>query len=271
MLSYPLVQPIALFLLQAAVVFVGVIGLLIALRRRLGAPPVLWGLGALAFILSQAGRSVFLVGLTLLSNALRLDFGAEGNFWSNVVILSFSAGLFEEPARYVVLRLMARERRDWADAVMFGAGHGGIEAILLVGIGSGIVNSMLLLSAPILLSVMPADQARETQQLLDTLRGVGADVILASLIERALAIAIHIGLSVMVMRTLATRRSAWLIVAIVAHGVYNLVGIAAQRWWGVWGAEAVIALCAMTALAAAAWLRARWSLPQSASAENTAL
>jgi uncharacterized membrane protein YhfC len=45
--------------------------------------------------------------------------------------LGLSAGFFEESARYVVYRWWARDARTWSQGLMLGAGHGGIESILL--------------------------------------------------------------------------------------------------------------------------------------------
>ncbi len=47
------------------------------------------------------------------------------------VFLGLSAGLFEELSRYAMYRWWAKDARSWGKGLLAGAGHGGIEAILL--------------------------------------------------------------------------------------------------------------------------------------------
>lgn len=243
---------ILLFAAQAIVVFAGVIALAIVLHRRLPAPWRAWVWGALTFVASQVARLPILIGLTVLSQMLGLDFGQEGNFWFNAAVLSFSAGLFEEMARYVVLRFLARDVRGWNGAVMFGAGHGGIEAILIVGIGSGIVNSYLLLNADVLLAQTRAAAPAAADQLqaqIEALRGVSAGIIAASLIERVFAIMLHIGLSVMVMRAVEGDGFKWVLAAIAIHAAANFAAVTAQRFGGIVVAEVIVAVFGLAVLA----------------------
>ncbi len=241
-----------LFTLQALLIFAGVIALAIVLRRRLPAHWRAWVWGALAFVVSQAVRLPLLISLTLISQALRWDFGQEGNFWSNVIILSLTAGLFEETARYAVLRFLAKDVRGWQDAVMFGAGHGGIEAVLLVGIGAGVTNAYLLLNADTLLAQVRAlspEQAGALEAQLAALRNVNVGVIAASLIERVFAITLHIGLSVMVMRAVEDNRFEWVLAAMGIHALANLLAVTAQRFGGVVVAEVIVGVIALAMLA----------------------
>jgi uncharacterized membrane protein YhfC len=243
-------NPIPLFTLQALLVVTGVAALAIWLHRRLPASWRAWVWGALTFVVSQAVRLPVLIGLTALSQALGLNFGQEGNFWLNAVVLSLSAGLFEESARYLVLRFLARDVRGWNDAVMFGAGHGGIEAILIVG-GSAVSNVFLLANADALLaqtSAMAPAQAGQLQAQIETLRGVGADLIAASLIERAFALMLHIGLTVMVMRAVQGGGLKWVAAAIAVHAAANLAAVSVQRFAGIVAAEVVVGVFGLAML-----------------------
>src|SRR5690349_751204 len=47
---------------------------------------------------------------------------------------AFTAALFEEGGRYIGYRLLLRDAWTMRVAVMYGLGHGGLEAILLVGL-----------------------------------------------------------------------------------------------------------------------------------------
>jgi len=95
---------------------------------------VAWG--GLTFLVAQALRLPALTLLTFAARSTGLALDAEGEFALNLAVLSLSAGLFEEFSRYGVMRWGASHVREPREATMFGAGHGGVEAILLVGIGS---------------------------------------------------------------------------------------------------------------------------------------
>ena len=47
------------------------------------------------------------------------------------VFYGLSAGLFEEIARYLTYRFWLKDSQNWKSGLMFGAGHGGIEAMIL--------------------------------------------------------------------------------------------------------------------------------------------
>ena len=103
------------------------------LARKTKAPWLLFGIGAMTFIGSQVVHLPLNTGLTLLFKAIWPSTQPQG--WHipfNAVVLGLTAGLCEETARYVGYRWLAKKARYWRDALMLGAGHGGIEAILVV-------------------------------------------------------------------------------------------------------------------------------------------
>lgn len=240
-----------LFVAQGSIVLIGVIVLAIVLHRRLPALWRSWVWGAIAFIASQLVRMPLLIVLTTVSRALGWNFGQDGNFWFNWAVLSLTSGLFEESARFLVLRFLGKETRGWRGAVMFGAGHGGIEAILLVAL-TAFSNAFVLMNADTLLAqtqaAAPASMPALTQQI-DMLRTVNIGVIGASLIERVFAIMLHIGLTVMVMQAVEGRGMKWLLLAMLIHAAANGVTLIVQRAFGIAGAEVTVAIFGLAMLA----------------------
>ena len=57
----------------------------------------------------------------------------QGNIWLYAFYAGLMAGVFEECGRWLAFKLSLRWSRGPGDALMYGAGHGGIEAILLAG------------------------------------------------------------------------------------------------------------------------------------------
>ncbi|MFB1052088.1 YhfC family glutamic-type intramembrane protease [Paraliobacillus sp. JSM ZJ581] len=119
---------------------------------------------------------------------------------SHAILVGLSAGVFEEIARFILIYLLMKQR-DRKSGFLFGAGHGGIEAILLVGINA----------FSILFSV--------------TAHAYNLDFFIGG-IERFFAILLHIGLSIIVLNAVVQKKFLYVILAILIHGVVNaLAGI----------------------------------------------
>ena len=71
----------------------------------------------------------------------------SGNlFFSAVIIGGLTAGLFEECGRYLGFRFILPKELSWKNGLAYGLGHGGIEAIILVGLTyiNNIVISLMI-------------------------------------------------------------------------------------------------------------------------------
>jgi uncharacterized membrane protein YhfC len=177
------------------------------LRKKLQVPMKVWGVGALAFVVSQVVHLPLNWALGMLGTPRAL-----GLLPLPLLALAagLSAGLCEELARYAAMRWLLKKHRGWASGVQYGAGHGGIEAIVLgVLVGASLVGVFI---APWLESSTP-DVAISLAEYWHTpwyLPIYGG-------IERVSAIACHIGMSVLVMRAVTHRRVSYLAAAIGVH------------------------------------------------------
>lgn len=116
------------------------------------------------------------------------------------VLLGLSAGVAEELARYAAMRFLMKAR-DWQSGFLFGMGHGGMEAILFVGI-----NALFLLFSP----------EATTYGSAFLIGGV----------ERFFAIMLHVGLSFIVMRSVSEKKFRYTLFAVLIHGLADaLVGL----------------------------------------------
>ena len=90
-----------------------------------------WALGAVGFVVSQ-----LLVRASILSALQGMswftDF-SENHVFLYTFTLAFTAGLFELAGRFVVAKLLSRNL-NYKRSLAAGLGHGGIEAMILVGI-----------------------------------------------------------------------------------------------------------------------------------------
>lgn len=176
-----------LFLILVTMV-IPALGAVYALYKRSLIPFVL---GALAFTISQV-----LIRLPLLNwiseHSVTYQLWSVTQPFLIVAILSFSAGIFEELARWLAMRYVMRQR-DLKAGLAFGIGHGGIEAFLIVGL-------------PVLLSSNLMMQA--------------ADYYLSGF-ERLCAMTVHICLSLIVLTAVKKGKLVYVLYAILFHGLIN--------------------------------------------------
>ncbi len=134
----------------------------------------------------------------------------------NAIFLSLSAALFEECGRYIVMRLFMKKRLTCADGIAFGVGHGGVEAILFVGI-----NSLIT--------------------LIVAFNSVNPSLMMAGGFERLFAMTSHIAWSLMVLKSVRYKKVIWLIIPIVLHTAMNASAVVTQySRFSIWVTEGIL-------------------------------
>ena len=98
------------------------------------------------------GAAIFLVFALILEQILHmlvLKPSVDGQIvllnqspWLYVLYGVLAAGIFEETGRLLAFYSMKRKYKDVGTAVSYGIGHGGFEAIVVVGLG--MVNAIIL-------------------------------------------------------------------------------------------------------------------------------
>ncbi len=145
---------------------------------------------------------------------------------SYILFFASSAALFEETARYLAFVLLLKEKQVWKCGIAFGIGHGGIEAVMLVGITyiNNIALSFMINSGTFYINLQNKLDNEAAGQIYKALTQTSADTFLAAGIERALTIIVHIALSVMILEgIIRSRRLLFYFAAIIAHTVLNYV------------------------------------------------
>jgi len=179
------------------------------LTRRLGTSWKTWFVGALMFIVSliRIPLNTFVSQLVLSSPNSPITFSLL------VLIPSLTAGLFEETARYVGFRYLIKDD-TYEKGLMYGAGHGGIESILIVGV-SVLSVGVILFTSP---EVLPPGQ-------LEAILATPAYLPLVGLYERLMVMIIQIGLSIMVLESVRRKDARHLLAAIGIHALLNFMSI----------------------------------------------
>lgn len=206
--------------------------------------------GAITFVLAQLIRLSLLQGLSLLLNPVARSWEPALLTWLNGALLVLTSGLFEEGARWLMIRRFARNVRSWREGVMFGIGHGGIEALLFVG-GSVVSALVLSLSAPTVLAQLeqlPPEQAAAVQTQLDALNALRWWEPLLGAWERVPAMVFHIGATLLVLLGLLRSDRRLLLAAMILHIGFNAIAVVMLQFTGIILTELAITLAALLPL-----------------------
>ncbi len=235
--------------------------LVIILSKHLKVDPHYAGYGALIFFLFQIITRIPLV--QVLGGVLAPTLKASSVallLW--LIALSLTAGLFEEVGRYVGYRwLMRKEQKTWEKALMYGAGHGGIESILLVGLSLGfsVLVGLVLLVVPG--NVLPASLQTQLGAQYASIAHQPGWLPLLGLWERLWTLPVHLALSVVVVQMFLRGQRRWLWFAIGAHALVDFVSVALPPLLGITGltsaflSEGFVAFFGLLALLVIRWLR----------------
>lgn len=209
----------------------------------------LYWIGATIFVLSQVFHIPFNIGLTYLFRRGFLPTPSES--WQpifNAVLLGLSAGVFEETARYSGYRWWAKDARSWSKGLLYGAGHGGIEAILVGGLVLLTFLQLAALRGQDLSAIVPDHQLGALQVQVAAYWSAAWYDSLLSTLERALTLPVQLCFSIIVLQVFVRRRAYWLLTAILWHAVIDALVVFAARAWGAYVSEAILAMFALVSI-----------------------
>ena len=216
------------------------IGLAIYLTRRWKLGWGLWFIGAGTFILSQVGHIPFNSAAgALLNRTAMVNWSKPNQLIFNAIFLGLSAGLFEELFRYGMFRWWAKDARSWQKGVLAGAGHGGVEAIIL---GILVLYSFMQLAAyrnVDLATIVPAAQLEVAQGQITTYWSATWYASLLGALERFFTIPVQIAFSVIVMQTFTRKQWFWVWLAVLYHALIDASVVYLLQPLGMYGVEAL--------------------------------
>lgn len=147
----------------------------------------------------------------------------NGSTAAFVLYGTVTAGVFEECGRYLVLKYILKKDRTRENAVMYGIGHGGIEILAVI-----LPAMVLSLVCAILFSTGTAAEAMDALKITEDSAAAALPTVQAAaafdyaamamnVIERLLAMLVHIGLSVVVFYGVRNAKKGFLPLAILLH------------------------------------------------------
>ena len=147
----------------------------------------------------------------------------NGNTIAFVLYGIIMAGVFEECGRYIVLKYIMKKNRTPENAVMYGIGHGGIEILAVL-----LPSMILYLVIAVLFSAGNIENALSTLNITEQTAAAALPSVEAAaafdyammamnVIERLLAMLLHIGLTVIVCYGIVNTKKIYLPAAIILH------------------------------------------------------
>ena len=209
---------------MAAMVFTALVALLLPIvlvvvlyiKKRISLLAVL--VGALVFVVFQ-----LLTRIPLLNMLATTPFyqAMSQNLLALALFLGLTAGLFESVGRYVAFRFFLKSRLQIKNGVAYGLGHGGIEAILLVGVAylNNLVVSVMINTGQFQ-AVAPTLGAR-AEAVRTALTDTSATLFLVPGLERMLTLIIQVALSLVVLFAVRDRKPLYLLYAILLHALVD--------------------------------------------------
>ncbi|MFA9380803.1 MAG: YhfC family intramembrane metalloprotease [Acetanaerobacterium sp.] len=219
--------------------------IVLCVKRKIHIIPVLVGAGVF-FVFQLVLRSPALQLAALFSPSFKQFVGTP---IMGGLFLGLTAGIFEEFGRYIGYRVALKKHTAWQDGLAFGIGHGGIEAIALVGLGS--VNNLLFSVAintgrwDSIATVLPAVTA---QQTYDALVQTPAYLFALGGIERLFAMTIQVAFSILVLYAIRKRDFQFVLLAVLLHLVVDAPVNLVKQQFGYIATELFVMLCAAAAL-----------------------
>jgi|SRR5581483_4456215 uncharacterized membrane protein YhfC len=216
------------------ILFPLVVAFLLARRYR-----VAWRFffyGALVFFLAQILTRIPLVQIAqfLLREPLQ---NSETFLYVWFVALAVTAGIFEEGGRYLGYRWLMKKDFTWAKGLMYGAGHGGLESMLLVGgLGIlGVVNIVTLSTMDFSTLNLPPEQLAQIEQARQQIAAWDWWLPLLGAYERFVTLFFQIAMSILVLQVFTRHAWRWLWIAIALHALVDLGAVILARQIGaVW-------------------------------------
>ncbi|MDD4502250.1 MAG: YhfC family glutamic-type intramembrane protease [Clostridia bacterium] len=176
--------------------------------------------GALGFIIPQLFIRIPILQL-LGTNQSVVQF-SEGNKYLFLLILAFSAGLFETTGRLIVLKVLSKNELSYYSSLGAGYGHGAAEAVGLIGLTY--VNNLIF---AVMINTGSLPTGDEYESIKETFLSTSSSLFYAAGIERILTVVFHIALTVLFAYMISKKKTlAGFILCVAIHTLLDFSVVA---------------------------------------------
>lgn len=219
---------IVFMVISCLIAFLVPVGLLLYFRIKKKAD-------ILPFFIGCAVMLIFAFVLEQLAHSLILGSAAGIIIQKNTLLYALygglMAGLFEETGRFVAFKtVLKRKQEKDQNALMYGAGHGGFEAIVILGLAmiNNIIYSVFLNTGhtEVITNTLSGDALTKVEMTFTELATIQSYQFLLGGVERLLAITLQISFSVLVWFAAKKKDKLYLYpVAVLMHLVVDSVAV----------------------------------------------
>lgn len=217
------------------------IALLIICRVKLKAKVSTFFIGAVTFIVFALILEQILH--TVVVGAVGLE-KLKGNIFVYALYGGTAAAVFEETGRIVAMKFFMKKSMAKENGLMYGIGHGGAEAIIIVGFTyiNNILYSLFINMGLMDGLLAPLDEASKQLMLeqLSQLTTLAPSMFVVGGIERLVAITAQIIMSLFVFFGLKNGKKAIVALAFVMHFLIDALTAIVASKISIWLAEAVV-------------------------------
>jgi uncharacterized membrane protein YhfC len=150
------------------------------------------------------------------------------NTISYTIYGALMAGLFEETGRLVAFKTVLRKRTNRETAISHGIGHGGFEALLLLGYAGiqYLAYAMIINQGKLQMLIDEVEKAggdaSSVKALPEQIAAITPGYVAMGVCERVFAMLLHVGLSILVFYAVKKSRTSLYILAIALHALFDV-------------------------------------------------
>jgi uncharacterized membrane protein YhfC len=139
----------------------------------------------------------------------------------------FMAGIFEETARFLSFNITKKKYNGIGTGLAYGVGHGGIEAILLIGLPmiNTIIFSIMINTGNMkgIAAQLQGDASEQINAQMTAIVTTSPYLFLAGGIERIFSIGVQLSLSIIIFYSVYGKNKLWLYpFAIILHAIIDI-------------------------------------------------
>lgn len=149
-------------------------------------------------------------------------------------VIALTAALFETTGRYIGMKFILKDSLEWKNGVAYGIGHGGVEAILLVGMTyiANLIYSLLINTGLV-----------NASGPINALVATRPDMFLAAGVERLFTMIFHIALSLIVLYGIMYKKRPFILLCILLHTLVDwIIPLIATNKADIWITEMFVAI-----------------------------
>lgn len=211
----------------AALIVGGVLSILIPLAALIVLKIKRRSTSLIAALIGIGTFIVFALILEQLLHTVMLPL-VSGNVLSYALYGSLAAGIFEETGRFVANKTLMKNNFSTENAVMMGIGHGGCEAVIVLGINlftfaacGFMVNDQGIDAVVTTLAAGDPEAAKNVTAQLKQVAAYNFGTMALGIYERIVAMVLHVSLSVVVYKSVSAGKTALFPLAILLHAAMD--------------------------------------------------